>query len=130
MLQISGVYYVIDFVIYFVSSHPYIAFGMLLGVIACSVAFIIFMILSILAIATAIVTFTGFVFFVGQFYNTLCHFHYSYFYIVFESFLSFYHSIGTLAFYRYGNYIGISSTCWVFGSAYFIVISLLLIILV
>lgn len=55
----------IDYVVQHLSRHPFLAFGMSMCVLSCALPFIIFM---IFAIATVIMTFTGFVIIEGQFY--------------------------------------------------------------
>lgn len=57
-LETYGAYEVIDFVVQHLTRHPFLAFGMSMCVLSCALPFIIFM---IFAIATVIMTFTGFV---------------------------------------------------------------------
>lgn len=63
ILEDYGAYEIIDFVIQHLTKHPFIAFGMLICVLSCALPFIIFM---VFAIATVVMTFTGFVIIEGQ----------------------------------------------------------------
>lgn len=63
MLEDYGAYEIIDFVVQHLTRHPFIAFGMLICVLSCALPFIIFM---VFAIATVVMTFTGFVIIEGQ----------------------------------------------------------------
>lgn len=58
-----GVYEILDFVITQLSRHPFLAFGMSICVLACALPFVVFM---VFAIATVIMTFTGFVIIEGE----------------------------------------------------------------
>lgn len=57
-LEQYGAYEVIDYIVQHLSRHPFLAFGMSMCVLSCALPFIIFM---VFAIATVIMTFTGFV---------------------------------------------------------------------
>lgn len=63
MLEQYGAYEVIDYVVQHLSRHPFLAFGMSMCVLSCALPFIIFM---VFAIATVIMTFTGFVIIEGK----------------------------------------------------------------
>lgn len=63
LLERYGAYEIIDFVIQHLTKHPFLAFSMLICVLACALPFIIFM---VFAIATVVMTFTGFVIIEGQ----------------------------------------------------------------
>lgn len=63
ILEQYGAYEVIDFVVQHLSRHPFLAFGMSMCVLSCALPFIIFM---VFAIATVIMTFTGFVIIEGK----------------------------------------------------------------
>lgn len=58
-----GVYEVLDTIIQHLSRHPFLAFGMSICVLSCALPFIVFM---VFAIATVIMTFTGFVIIEGK----------------------------------------------------------------
>lgn len=62
-LEQYGAYEVIDYIVQHLSRHPFLAFGMSMCVLSCALPFIIFM---VFAIATVIMTFTGFVIIEGQ----------------------------------------------------------------
>lgn len=63
LLDDYGVYEILESIANQLSRHPYLAFGMSICVISCALPFIIFM---IFAIATVIMTFTGFVIIEGK----------------------------------------------------------------
>lgn len=66
MLEDYGAYEILDFIITQLSRHPFLAFGMSICVLSCALPFIIFM---VFAIATVIMTFTGFVIIEGKLDN-------------------------------------------------------------
>lgn len=70
-LEDYGVYEILDYIVTQLSKHPFIAFGMSICVLSCALPFIIFM---VFAIATVIMTFTGFVIIEGNAYETRGHF--------------------------------------------------------
>jgi len=53
-----GVYEILDTIVQQLARHPFLAFGMSICILSCALPFIIFM---VFAIATVIMTFTGFV---------------------------------------------------------------------
>lgn len=63
MLEDYGAYEILDFIITQLSRHPFLAFGMSICVLSCALPFIVFM---VFAIATVIMTFTGFVIIEGK----------------------------------------------------------------
>lgn len=63
LLERYGAYEILDWIVVHLSRHPFIAFGMSICVLSCALPFIIFM---VFAIATVIMTFTGFVIIEGQ----------------------------------------------------------------
>lgn len=64
ILDDYGAYEIMDYVVQQLSKHPFLAFGMSICILACALPFIVFM---IFAIATVIMTFTGFVIIEGEF---------------------------------------------------------------
>lgn len=71
-LEQYGAYEVIDWIVQHLSRHPFLAFGMSICVLSCALPFIIFM---VFAIATVIMTFTGFVIIEGQWpFSFICNF--------------------------------------------------------
>lgn len=63
MLEDYGAYEILDFIITQLSRHPFLAFSMSICVLSCALPFIVFM---VFAIATVIMTFTGFVIIEGN----------------------------------------------------------------
>lgn len=70
LLEDYGVYEILDYIVTQLSKHPFIAFGMSICVLSCALPFIIFM---VFAIATVIMTFTGFVIIEGNARDTRSH---------------------------------------------------------
>lgn len=64
LLEDHGAYELLDFIITQLSRHPFLAFGMSMCVLSCALPFIVFM---VFAIATVLMTFTGFVIIEGKF---------------------------------------------------------------
>lgn len=66
LLEDYGAYEILDFIVTQLSRHPFLAFGMSMCVLSCALPFIVFM---VFAIATVLMTFTGFVIIEGKFFN-------------------------------------------------------------